>query len=518
MITLRNISKNFDGKTVLKGASLTIQQDKFFALVGENGTGKSTLLKIAAGLLEPDEGKREVSHDLKFFYCPQELTLEQQEMTGEEYVKSQTESQTQCNRSDDNEFVEEFSLPEQKLKKPVKLLSGGEKSKLILYAAMRSQADVFLFDEPTNNLDLPSLILLERFLKSISAGGLIVSHDRKLLNNLASGIIEIDSNNRSLNFYPSCNYQRYLEEKNKNLTKQEKEYQDYSEEKRRLEKSVQLSQARAREMQKGPKVPRDHDKYVVGFKKDRSKKLAGHASALQKRIERAEDVQRPISRLPFNLTFEISRRSGDIVFRFRQFQTCNEVLKIGPIDFDVFYGDRIAILGTNGSGKTTFLKNSVGGGNYQGIFSIGSNVEIGYLPQEIIFSENQNVLTYFLEKSGLDETNGRRILFRFGFEEGEINKKLFYLSPGEKSRLILAGLMARKANCLILDEPTNHLDFEALDRLESALQNFSGTLIVISHDRYFLDRIQIARTYLMDNGLLKSMKDYHEYEDKIMSS
>jgi len=204
--------------------------------------------------------------------------------------------------------------------------------------------------------------------------------------------------------------------------------------------------------------------------------------------------------------------------RFKQFQAMNESLKIGPIDLDVFCGDRIAILGANGSGKTTFLKNFVEKDSHQSGFSIGSNVEIGYLPQEIIFSESQSILKYFSENSGLDETNGRRILFRFGFEEGEINKKLIHLSPGEKSRLILASLMARKANCLILDEPTNHLDFEALDRLESALQNFSGTLIVISHDRYFLDRIGVTRTYLMDNGQLKLIKDYHEYEDSVLSS
>jgi len=182
---------------------------------------------------------------------------------------------------------------------------------------------------------------------------------------------------------------------------------------------------------------------------------------------------------------------------------------------EISYGDRIAIIGPNGQGKTTLLQVLAGKCKIDnGFFRVGSKVKIGYLPQEIDFKPEEWVLDYFLRITEIDQTNARRLLNRFGFSAYDVQLAIQNLSPGEKSRLILATLMAQEINCLLLDEPTNHLDPEALDRLEQALKEFSGTIIMVSHDRYLIDQIDVTKTYLMENGKLSDLRDYHEYERK----
>ena len=509
MISLKNINKSFGKKVVLKRINLTILEKDRIAFVGKNGSGKSTLLKIIAGLLEPDEGIVEKPKGLKIVYFPQEIPLEEQKKTGEDFLAQKLFIKKNEIRGQVGSLFQKLEFAEKDLKKKIKGLSGGEKSKILLMLILKSPADIFLLDEPTNNLDLRGLVLLEQFIASSQKGFFIVSHDRKLLNRFAKSVVEMDDQSQGINIYRNLNFNQYLLEKRNKEVRAQENYENYIEEKRRLEKTIRLKKQEAKNMQKGPAKPRDKDKYVVGFKKDRSKKIASQASSIEKKLERMEEIEKPRRPLPLNLKFNLTEKSGDIVFRLN-----------GPeINLEINYGNRIVIIGPNGGGKSTLLKILLGlktDNNYS--VYVGSNLKIGYLPQEIQFNEDDLVVNYFLKQTGLDESNSRRILARFGFFENEINSKISEISPGQRSRLILATIMARPINCLILDEPSNHLDPEAVDRLEVAMKEFKGTIIMVSHDRYLIDQINASRTLLLEKGKIKEIKNYHKYERSIVST
>lgn len=512
MISLKSISKSFGNKIVLKGINLTIFEKEKIAFVGKNGSGKSTLLKIIAGLLEPDQGIIEKPKDLKIAYFPQEIPKEEQEKTGEEFLAQKLFIKKDKVRGIISTLFQKLDFPERALKKRIKELSGGEKSKILLMLILKSSADVFLLDEPTNNLDLRGLILLEQFINNSQKGFCIVSHDRKLLEKFAKSVVEIDSQNQKIKTYRHLkSFAQYLQEKKNEERREQEAYEAYIKERQRLEAAVRFKKQEAQSIQKGPTKPRDNDKYVIGFKKDRSKKIASQASSIEKKIGRMEEIEKPRQPLPLNLKFHLAEKSGDIVLRL------NKVIfrSMGPIDLEVSYGDRIVIIGPNGEGKTTLLQIILGLTKIdQGLIQRGSNLKIGYLPQEIQFNEDK-VIDYFLQRTEIDEANARRILARFSFFEEEISSKVLEISPGQRSRLVLATIMAKPINCLILDEPSNHLDSEAINRLEGAIKDFKGTIIMVSHDRYLIDQINANRTVLLEKGKIKELKSYQEYEKSI---
>ncbi|MFH1956405.1 MAG: ribosomal protection-like ABC-F family protein [Patescibacteria group bacterium] len=517
MISFKNINKSFNGQIVLRDINFSISEHESLALVGRNGSGKSTLLKIMAGILGPDEGSVDMLSDLKVAYFPQEIPQKDQKKTAKELIASAMGSEPEKVYGKIADLLGKLKLSKEKLDCRVETLSGGEKSKVMLALILKSSADIFLLDEPTNNLDLQGLVILENFIMSSSAGFLIVSHDRKFLERIVVGIIEMNEETYNVEIYSPCTYSKYLKERKRKEEQELAAYQDYIDEKRKFETAIRERKQEAQRIQKGPKVKRDHDKYIVSFKKDRSKKIASQASSLEKRLERLESVQKPKFHLPLNLEFRFLERSGDIVFRLESAEAKQDNFHLGPINIEIDYGNRIAILGPNGGGKSTFLQILIGMRQPDsGFIHHGSRVKIGYLPQENIFEQKHSVLKHFLEQADISETNARRILNRFGFSADDVKRTVEQLSPGERSRLILATLMAKETNCLILDEPSNHLDPEALDRLETVLKDFPGTIIMVSHDRYLIDQTGITKTYLMENGKLIPLKDYHDYENLVL--
>lgn len=517
MISLKNISKNFNGQIVLKNISLSVSEHEMIALVGPNGSGKSTLLKILAGILEPDEGQVEMSSGLNVAYFPQEIKQEDQRKTVREFIFQKLRIRPEKVLSEIGVLCKQLRFPLERIDASINTLSGGEKSKLMLVSILKSQADIFLLDEPTNNLDLQGLIYLENFIHTSHCRFLIVSHDRKFLDRLVKCVIELKEETHDIEIYHNVSYSSYLNERKKRKEKKQEEYEIYQIEKQRLLETVRKKKQEAIKMARGPKKRRDKDKYIVGFKKDRSKKIASHASAIEKQISRLQEIKQCKYRLPLNLSFQFSQRSGDVVFRLKNVEVVRSHFRLEPLNLEINYGDRIVVIGPNGQGKTTLLRILIQKDKENsGFVQIGSGVKIGYLPQEIIFRLNEDVLSYFLRIVDFDQSNARRILARFGFFADDIKTKTQDLSSGEKSRLILATLMAQDVNCLIFDEPTNHLDPEAIDCLERALKEFSGTIILVSHDRYLIDQVGITKTYLMENGKLSSLRDYHEYEQKII--
>jgi len=517
MILLKNVNKSFGGKIVLKEINLVIPKKGHVALVGKNGSGKSTLLRIVAGLLEPDDGKVENLQGLKISYFPQEIPENDQDQTGEEFFNSYLSVSVNKIYGEMGLLFKKLQFSPEKLKQKIKVLSGGEKSKILLMLILKSSADIFLLDEPTNNLDLRGLVVLEEFIDSSQKGFFIVSHDRKVLDRFVESVVEMNDKTNTVEIYRNCSYSEYLRECKMKEERELEAYNRYEKERKRLEKTILLKKQEAKKMQKGSKKPRDKDKFVVGFKKDRSKKIASQALTIEKRLKRTEEINRPYQPLPLNLGFDLTERSGNIVFRLEKAKVNYSNFSVGPVDLEIHYGDRVVILGPNGEGKTTLLKllmreiKPSSGFNY-----IGSRVNIGYLSQEIRFDNQEKILGWFLKNTQIDETNVRRILARFGFLQEEVYSKIGRVSPGQRSRLILASLMARKINCLILDEPSNHLDLEVLDRLEGALKMFPGTIVMVSHDRYLIDQIGITKTYLIEKGKINPLLDYHEYQRRIL--
>lgn len=516
MIVLKGINKSFSGQVVLGNVDFSFSENEEIALVGPNGSGKSTLMKIIIGFLKPDRGIVETDPGLEISYFPQEISREDQEKTGENFLIERMRIKPEKLFREIDLLAKKIGFPLKKIDNLVKDLSGGEKSKLALMSVLKSKADFFLLDEPTNNLDLKGLIILEDFLKKSNKGFLVVSHDRKFLDKLVNNVLEIEE--RNIEIYRNLSYSSYLNARRKKKEKEREQYENYQEEKKRLFQSAIKKKQEASKMASSPKKRRDKDKYAVGFKKDRSRKIASHALNIEKRMENLKEEEKPRKSLPLNLSFQFSKRSGDVVFRLEEIRLKHDHFCLGPLNWEANYGDRITILGPNGEGKTSLLKIITGEAEeYKGSVQIGSNVKFGYLPQEIKFNLSEDILTYFLRVTQLNQSDARRILARFGFFAEDIKVNLRELSPGEKSRLTLAILMAQEVNCLILDEPTNHLDPETLDCLGEALKDFSGTVLLASHDRYLIDQIGITKTFLMQDGKLIKLIDYHEYEEKVLS-
>lgn len=457
IISVTNLSKSFDNFAVFKHANFSIQQGEKIGLVGSNGSGKSTLLKILNGSIKQDEGGVSISKGVDLGYIPQEFDAED--------------------------------------------LSGGEKTKKALAKIFSSKNDLLLLDEPTNNLDIEGLETLEKFVKESDKTFLVVSHDREFLDRIVSRIFEIDEVDKKLRIYDG-NFSSYLQARNARIEKEWAEYNDSIEDKKRLEKTVEEKLKRADEISRS-KLP-DNDKMQGKTKVEWGQRIFQRgAKLLKNRLENTETLEKPKEFLPLNINFEVGERSGDKVLELVSVTKKMPSETLGPIDLLIQYGDKILITGENGSGKTTLLKMIIGElPPDSGEIKHGTNLKIGYLPQQEDFISEAKVKDEFIRHTKIEEGLSRRILNRFKLSAEDVNKKVKELSSGERSRLIIATIMAQKVNCLILDEPSNHLDLQALESLEYAVKNFEGTLILVSHDRYFIKQIKPLKSFVIENGKL----------------
>jgi len=503
-----SVGKNYDSFVVLKNINFGLSENERIGLVGSNGVGKSTLLKIIAGIELLDEGRIEKAQEVSIGYFPQEFP---KDIYVSEFLGSYSK-----------EFLYKLGFKEKDLPRKIKELSGGEKSRMALIKIMNSGADIFLLDEPTNNLDMPTLLLLEKFVRESNRAFLIISHDREFLDRVTDKTIDIDEFTRKSRIY-SGSYSNYLKRRKDRIEKEWAEYRDKKSDILRLEKSAKEKETKAQKTEK-TKWEKDSDKSNTNFKKAKAvNKLHRAGKALKKRLEVIGEAEKPKSRLPLELSFDVAERSGDKVFELVGVIKKIGDTQIGPINLSIRYGDRMLVLGANGMGKTTLINMLLGKIKPDsGLIKRGSRVSMGYLPQESDFDVNSTIIAQFMNSINETEMNegiSRRLLNRFNLTEKDIRKKMRDISPGMKSRLMLAIMMANKVNCLILDEPSNHLDLEAIEKLEEALKNFNGTLILISHDRYFIDQVRVEKTYLLEKGAnLKSLIDYHEYEKLVLGT
>jgi pleuromutilin/lincosamide/streptogramin A transport system ATP-binding/permease protein len=457
-----HISKKFELIEVLKDISFTVSKNEKIGLVGPNGCGKSTLLKIIAKLLEKDNGVISYSKNTKFKYLPQ------------------------------------IHLEEEKL-------SGGEIAKKILLPIISSDADLFILDEPTNNLDIDGLNMLENFITKSNKAFLIVSHDRAFLDKIVTKIIEIDIVTKFSSIYEG-NYSSYAEQREAKIDRQWKEYNDKVEKTEKFNTNIDQKSTwflDIESVKKGKKRKEDYNNGKDVNYKNADGKAARRIKVMKNRLEKykenSSDITKPKYDLPLQVVFE-NERGSTKVFDLKNLEKKMGKRKIGPINLHIQYGDRLHLVGKNGTGKTTLLKMLVGELKPDsGIIEKGENLKIGYISQERWLNRpNKKVIEEFLETTKISESNARRLLNRFRITTEDVKKHVSLISPGEYSRLIIAELVAIKPNCIILDEPSNHLDLEVIEELENGLKEYKGTLIVVSHDRYFVEKIKLNQIFDLD--------------------
>ena len=524
-ISVHNLTKFFTiGENLLEGLSFEIQEGERVAILGRNGCGKTTLLKILTGEMDYDEGEVFVNPHKKIGLISQiprfpygytvedvlrsaytEIMAVRKKMEALEKAMAHGASGEQLREYDNltNRFqsgggydmdVEVDKIcnglgitPEQR-KQEFDSLSGGEKTRMNLARLLLEKTDILLLDEPTNHLDLNSVEWLESYIKAFKGTVVAISHDRWFIDRIAERVIEIVDGHAE--FY-SGNYSFYMDEKQARFDLQMKQYE----------------QEQAKLKQLGYTVER-----MKGWGIN-NRTLYRRAMSIQHRMERIKKTERPKTEKTMKASFGEKDFSGDVVFQMKNVSKgFGERTLFSGVDLKVEGGERIAILGDNGTGKSTFIKCLLGEEDCAGKIQFGPTVKWGYLPQIIHFSHPERTLydTMLYEKNCTPQV-ARDRLGQFMFSGEDVFKTVGTLSGGEQSRLRLCMLMDEKINLLILDEPTNHLDIAAREWVEAAIEEFEGVLLFVSHDRYFIEKFS-ERIWLLEDGQIRDFKcGYQKY-------
>ncbi len=508
LVTFRNISKEYAGRFVLDNVSFEVGAGQKIGLIGANGSGKTTLLRILNGLEKPTEGNVEIAGEVRIGYVPQYVTFPEEQTVGEsllcehqmltERLREKEHAVAQAGAGDLHQVLHEYQLIRdaydrgggdhfeqralamldalglgQRADHKIRFLSGGEQNVLAMTQALLAEPNLLILDEPGNHLDYMGLAWLEEFLGRFRGAILIVSHNRYLLDRVVSHIYELE--NGKIATYPG-NYTAYREIRQQRLKTQQAQYKAYQQRLAHLESVVQkfadIAQGHASDNTWG-------------------KRLRARRSQLEREREKA--VEKPAgeqSQVKIRLQAELTR--ADIALQINNYSKAFGELKLlENVNWQMGGGQRWALLGPNGCGKTSFLKDIVSQGRWEDPqIRVGPSFTIGYCAQqqEILHSEH----TVFEELNSIKNVHEQQIfdiLARFLFTDDEVNKKISCLSGGERNRLQLARFMLTQPNFLILDEPTNHLDIPTREAVEEALKDFPGTILVVSHDRYFLDTV-----------------------------
>ena len=397
------------------------------------------------------------------------------------------------------ELEEKFSkicsgckISDELLERKYNILSGGEKTRINLAKILYSNPDILLLDEPTNHLDIQSIEWLEEFLNNYKGTVMISSHDRYFLDKVAKRIILIERGEAEVF---NGNYSYYLEENERRIMAEFDNYEDQ-------QKKIKAMKAAIKKLQEFGRLASPGGEAF--FKR---------AASIQKRLDKMELLEKPEEKKKINLSFDVKSRSGKEVVKVQDLGVIlGDNIVLEQVDMNISYGEKVCIVGNNGSGKSTLIKSIM---NEiiptSGEIKVGDSVKIGYIPQEIKFkNENSTILEEFTKFFIGDETRARAILSRFMFNAENVFKNVGSLSGGEKVRLQLACLMQQDTNCIIMDEPTNHIDIDTREVLEEALQDYRGTLIAVTHDRYFANKLA-TRIIEINDGKAKSYTGNYDY-------
>lgn len=529
MLSVQNISKNYGVETILDKVSLILNPGDCLALVGPNGCGKTTLLRIISGLEKPDAGTVTLDPpNISLGYLEQGFHPAPKDTLGSFLARAEGDLPSLTSRLEalanhlasdpgQNDLQAEYDrilaqieaasenagggpavlaalgLAGVPLDAPASRLSGGQKTRLSLAGVLLSSPQLLLLDEPTNHLDLEMLVWLESWLVATrqrgSAGILLVSHDRAFIDRAATGILEIDPRTHHLRAYAG-NYSDYLAQKDAEREHQHQEYTDQQMEIARLQETALHLRGLAK-FRKGGKADTP-DKFAKGFFANRSPGTVGRAKHIETRIQELlnnDRVEKPKDSWQMKFDFGSLPPSGrDVIILESLTAGYAGVPLLENLEHVVRYGQRIALVGPNGCGKTTLLRTITGAvPPLSGVARLGSNVRPGYMTQEQEeLNPALNALSSIQREVAFNETNARAFLHYFLFSGDDVFTQVSQLSYGERARLSLACMVARGCNLLMLDEPINHLDIPSRTRFEQALAQFQGTILAVVHDRYFI--------------------------------
>ncbi|MGL6063525.1 MAG: ribosomal protection-like ABC-F family protein [Fusobacteriaceae bacterium] len=530
-LELKNIKKYYGANLVLKDISFAITKGDITAIVGRNGSGKSTIFNVISREEGYDGGELLIRKDVKVGYLKQIhffydstvkdvlnsafielLEIEKELRQLEEIMASGENLQHHLNKysilqekyeilggyekdTKLSKVCEGLDINSVMINKKFELLSGGEKTRVMLGKILIENPAVLLLDEPTNHLDMKSIEWLENYLKEYKGTAIIVSHDRYFLDKVVTKVVEIeDLNSKSYD----GNYSNYIEIKKENLRLSVHKYTEQQKEINRIEESIKRLKIYSRNGQ--------------------NEKFVKRAQSMEKRLDKIEKIDKPkINEKNINLNInEGTKSSKDLITLENSSKAFDNNFIFKDTSFTLRQGEKIALIGKNGCGKSTFV-DVILGKQYldKGELKVAENKTLGYLPQNIEFKDNKiSLLDWFRGEDLIPDSEIRKYLAKFMFTSENVFKKIGSLSGGEKTRLVLSKMLYNDVNLLILDEPTNHLDISSIETLEKALIDFKGTIFFISHDRYFINKIASRVVELEDYKFNDYLGNYDYYKFK----
>lgn len=522
-ISINNVKKSYGFKNILNGINIEINEGEKVSLIGDNGCGKSTLLNIINKKENADCGIVSLRNGSKMEYLSQQpeiiynekivkdilyesleeiknleekLRIYEDKMVKEpnninivnKYLKVQDEYMY-LGGYEVNTLIEKiahglniYDLMDKKYNN----LSGGEQKRVSIALLIIKKPNILLLDEPTNHLDINTLEWLENYLSKYNGTIIVVSHDRYFLDKFTNKTILLE-NGKAIIFHG--NYSKYLEENEQRI---EKEFKDYNDQ----QKQINAMQKKIKQLEEFGRLA-----YPMG------ESFYRRAENIRKRLVRIEKLEKPVIKNNLPISLEMQNRSGVDALVIKNYDLfINDILLIKKINIKLSFSDKVCIIGNNGCGKTTLIKNIIA--NKNEYIKLGSNVKIGYIPQQINFEKEETILEYTKRYYIGDESHLRSALNKFNFFGENVFKKTTKLSGGEKVRLKLFTLMQDKCNFIILDEPTNHIDISTKETLEEALNEFKGTVLFISHDRYFINRLANKILYVNEQKITEYNGNY----------
>ncbi|MEU8826969.1 ABC-F family ATP-binding cassette domain-containing protein [Streptomyces sp. NPDC048636] len=538
-LVAKDLAAGHGDRTLFSGLDLVVAPGEVIGLVGVNGAGKSTLLRLLAGLTDPEHGAVRLSPPhATVGHLPQEPDRRAGETvraflarrTGVAAAQAELDATTQAladgtpgaddayavalerwlalGAADLDERADEVAASlglDISLDRPMTALSGGQAARAGLASLLLSRYDVFLLDEPTNDLDLDGLARLESFVTGLRAGTVLVSHDREFLTRTVDKVLELDLAQQEVNLYGG-GYAAYLEERETARRHARERYEEYADTRASLEARARTQRAW---MEKGVKNARrkapDGDKIGRNARVEATEKQAAKARQTDRLIERLDAVEEPRKEWELRMEIAAAPRAGAVVATLRGAEVRRGDFHFGPVDLQIDWADRVAVTGANGSGKSTLLAALLGRLPLDaGAAALGPGVVVGEVDQaRALFFGGEALLDAFgAAVPELEPAAVRTLLAKFGLRAAHVLRPASTLSPGERTRAALALLQARGVNLLVLDEPTNHLDLPAIEQLESALASYSGTLLLVTHDRRMLDAVHTTRRLQVTDGHL----------------